>query len=112
MGEVDKGCPMIRMGEWVSVSSSILVYTGSPGPTTVKRLCECNVMIFFSCVLHLSHVVICTSFINHAVPISKGVIFACRIINVWNGLPLSMDFSSLNVFKRSIFKTDLSEYLI
>jgi len=38
--------------------------------------------------------------------------FACRIINVWNGLPLSMDFSSLNAFKRSIFKTDLSEYLI
>jgi len=38
--------------------------------------------------------------------------FACRIINVWNGLPLSTDFSSLNAFKRSIFKTDLSEYLI
>ena len=61
--EVDvKGCPMIRMGEWVSVSSS----TG--------------LLIFFSCVLHLSHAVICTSFINinPAVPIPKGVIFCMQ----------------------------------
>jgi len=38
--------------------------------------------------------------------------FACRVINIWNGLPLSTDFSSLNAFKRAIFKTDLSEHLI
>jgi len=38
--------------------------------------------------------------------------FACRVINIWNGLPSSTDFSSLNAFKRAIFKTDLSEHLI
>jgi len=32
-----KGCPMIRMGEWVSVSSGT-GYPGSPGTKAVKRL--------------------------------------------------------------------------
>ena len=49
---------------------------------------------------------------KRAVPIPKGVIVLHADINVWNGLPLSTDFSTLNAFKRSIFKTDLSEYLI
>jgi len=37
--------------------------------------------------------------------------FACRIINAWNNLPLSTYFSSVNAFKRSISKTDFSEFL-
>ena len=38
----------------------------------------CIVLIFFSCVLHLLHAVICTSCINPAVPIPKGVIFCMQ----------------------------------
>jgi len=64
-------------------------------------------MIFFSCVLHLSHAVIRTSCINPAVPILKGVKFLQAVMNVWNGLPSSTDFSSLNAFKRAIFTTRL-----
>ena len=35
MEEVDKGCPMIRMGVFLLVPA----YPGSPGPKTVKWLC-------------------------------------------------------------------------
>jgi len=42
---------------------------------------------------------------------ARSRFIACRIINAWNNLPLSTDFSSVNAFKRSISKTDLSEYL-
>jgi len=34
-----------------------------------------------------------------------------EVIKAWNNLPLSTDFTSVNAFKRSISKTDLSEYL-
>ena len=42
---------------------------------------------------------------------ARSRFFACRIINAWNNLPLSTDFSSVNAFKRSISKTDFSEFL-
>ena len=42
---------------------------------------------------------------------ARSRFFACRIINAWNNLALSTDFSSVNAFKRSISKTDFSEYL-
>jgi len=45
---------------------------------------------------------------------ARSHFFACRIINAWNNLryiPLSTDFSSINAFKRSISKTDFSEFL-
>jgi len=36
MEEVDKGCPMNRMGVRL-----VLAYLGSPGPMAIKRLCVC-----------------------------------------------------------------------
>ena len=49
MEEVDKGCPMIRMG----VSGFLLVtaYPGSPGSTAVKHLCMCVCVCFTFLVL-------------------------------------------------------------
>ena len=41
MEEVDKGCPMIRMGVSGWLFLLVLAYLGSPGPKTVKRLCVC-----------------------------------------------------------------------
>ena len=37
--EVDKGCPMIRMGVSGWVFLLVPAYPGSPGPNAVKRLC-------------------------------------------------------------------------
>ena len=42
---------------------------------------------------------------------ARSRFFSCRVINVWNNLPLSTVFSSVNAFKRSICNTDLSEHL-
>jgi len=53
-------------------------------------------------------VVMCTSCTNPVVPAPLG---AASLINAWNNLPLSTDFSSVNAFKRSISKTDFSEFL-
>jgi len=41
---------------------------------------------------------------------ARSRFFACRI-NAWNNVPLSTDFSSANAFKRSISKTDFTEFL-
>jgi len=38
--------------------------------------------------------------------------FACRIINVWNGLPDFVSFTSLAAFKRSIGTVDFREFLM
>jgi hypothetical protein len=37
--------------------------------------------------------------------------FANRIVNVWNSLPMSTEFGSINAFKRSLFGVDLSQFL-
>ena len=37
--------------------------------------------------------------------------FAERIVNVWNFLPSSVNFSTLNAFKRSIVPIDFSLFL-
>jgi len=39
MEEVDKGCPMIRMGVRVNVFFLVPAHPGSPGQKAVKRLC-------------------------------------------------------------------------
>jgi len=39
--EVDKGCPLIRMGVSGWVLLLVPAYPGSPGPKAVKRLCVC-----------------------------------------------------------------------
>ena len=41
MEEVDKGCPMIRMGVSGRVFLLVPAYLGNPGPKAVKRLRVC-----------------------------------------------------------------------
>ena len=38
--------------------------------------------------------------------------FVDRVINVWNALPSTTNFASLNVFRNSIEKIDLSSFLV
>jgi len=38
--------------------------------------------------------------------------FASRVINSWNSLPPSTDFSSVNAFKRYISSVDFSQFLV
>jgi len=42
MEDVDKRCPMIRMGVSGWVFLLVPAYPGSPGPKAVKRLCVCS----------------------------------------------------------------------
>jgi len=42
---------------------------------------------------------------------SKVFIFSERVIDVWNGLSDSVDFSSLVKFKSSVNSLSISEYL-
>jgi len=37
--------------------------------------------------------------------------FAQRVVNVWNSLPTSVDFSKLSAFKRSLQRVNLNEFL-
>jgi len=39
------------------------------------------------------------------------ILFAERVINVWNSLPPVVDFSSLTCFKRAIMNVDFTEFL-
>jgi len=42
---------------------------------------------------------------------SEETFFIERIINVWNFLPHTVDFSSLSEFKRSLNRVDFSAFL-
>ena len=48
MEEVDKGCPMIRMGVSGWVFFLVPAYPGSPGPKAVKWLCVCVLQVKWS----------------------------------------------------------------
>ena len=41
----------------------------------------------------------------------RSCFFAQRVVNVWNSLPTSVDFSTLSVFKRSLHRVNLNEFL-
>jgi len=36
----------------------------------------------------------------------------CCVINVWNSLPKTMDFSTINAVRRAISDADLAEFLV
>jgi len=38
--------------------------------------------------------------------------FSQRVLNVWNALPDSVDFASLNKFKQSILPIDFNDHLV
>ena len=41
----------------------------------------------------------------------RSSFFAQYVINVWNSLPFSVDFSTLSAFKRSLQRVNLNEFL-
>ena len=48
-------------------------------------------------------------------PHSTGIrctFFCERVVNVWNNLPMDVNFSSINTFKRSINSVDFSRFLL
>jgi len=51
--------------------------------------------------------------INHRVAtIVEQHYFSQRVLNVWNALPDSVDFASLNKFKQNILHIDFNDHLI
>jgi len=59
MEEVDKGCPVIRMGVSGRVFLLVQAYPGSPGPKAVKRLYMCVCVCVCQCVC------VCYFYKNH-----------------------------------------------
>ena len=43
---------------------------------------------------------------------SRAAFFSQRVLNVWNALPDSVDFASLNKFKQSILHIDFNQHLV
>ena len=41
----------------------------------------------------------------------RSSFFAQRVVNVWNSLPTSVDFSTLSAFKRSLQRVNSNEFL-
>jgi len=48
---------------------------------------------------------------NRSVSRVRAAFFSERVINVWNSLPDSVDFSTLSKFRRSIMRIDFSKFL-
>jgi len=41
----------------------------------------------------------------------RSAFFAQRVVDVWNSLPTSVDFSTLSAFKQSLQRVNLNEFL-
>jgi len=52
-----------------------------------------------------------SSYINSSSSTVRSPFFAQRVVNVWNSLPTSVDFSTLSAFKRSLQRVNLNEFL-
>ena len=51
-------------------------------------------------------------YVNHNRANIRYHFFACRVVKMWNSLPVDIvDFSSLSRFRRSLCKIDFSEFL-
>ena len=48
---------------------------------------------------------------NRSVSRVRAAFFSERVVNVWNSLPDSVDFSTLSKFRRSIMGVDFSKFL-
>ena len=52
-------------------------------------------------------------YVNHSRINVRKQFFSCRVVNVWNSLPLdSDDFRSLHCFRSSLNNIDFSRFLI
>ena len=71
----------------------------------------CRVRISSHCASRLQRVVIVTNCIRQAVVNLRSLLFANRVINVWNDLPSNTDFSSLTSFVHTIEMIDISQLL-
>jgi len=50
--------------------------------------------------------------LNHAPANVRRNCFACRVVRSWNSLPAdTTDFGSLNLFRKSLHRTDFSSFL-
>ena len=51
-------------------------------------------------------------YVNHNRANIRYHFFACRVVKMWNSLPVDIiDFSSLSRFRRSLCKIDFSDFL-
>ena len=67
---------------------------------------------FFAFSILSIHVAIRTNLQNHLVlPAVVHSLFNQRMVNVWNSLPRTVDFTSLTSFKRTINDVDYSDFL-
>ena len=48
---------------------------------------------------------------NRSVSRVRAAFFSERVVNVWNSLPDSVDFSTLSKFRRSVMRVDFSKFL-
>ena len=48
----------------------------------------------------------------HVATIVEQHFFSQQVLNVWNALPDSVDFASLNKFKQRILHIDFNEHLV
>jgi len=76
MEEVDKGCPMIRMGVSGSVFLWVPAYLGSPGPKAVKR-CVCVRACVRACVCSETTHLRCGGVVSNQ--IKKGLLLSLSV---------------------------------
>jgi len=48
---------------------------------------------------------------NRSVSHVRAAFFSERVVNVWNSLPDSVDFSTLSKFRHSVMRVDFSKFL-
>ena len=51
------------------------------------------------------------NYLNHGVLVIFAVFFAERVINIWNSLPSTVNFSTLASFRRTIHNVDFSRFM-
>jgi len=69
-------------------------------------------MTFLSGTLQCGHAATPSNFIKEIALTGAELYFSRSVINVWNQLPGSTDFSSLSSVMRNVYGIDLSRYLL
>jgi len=82
-------------------------YAGSFAISAVGKWSR-NIILFVGNNKRISYI----NCINHHVATTvEQHFFSQRVLNVWNALPGSVDFASLNKFKQSILHIDFNDHL-